>query len=172
MTVMAVRGDGTVRAGLDGTGYEIARTAGHARALRDSLARCVAAAQQAGGGRRPAGRRASVSGLNHCGRGVGQGAGIEVKDCARVSAGLVARFQGGHRQIDSEVTAARVTALSLTCMLCRNECVIHVHIYAHNGILTHALDIADDRRAAFSNVLVGKSDRSPTRCVVRVGSTA
>ena len=54
MTVMAVR-DGTVRAGLDGTGYEIARTAGHARALRDSLARCVAAAQQAGGGRRPGG---------------------------------------------------------------------------------------------------------------------
>jgi len=95
MTVMAVRGDGTVRVSLDGTGWEIDRTAGRARALRDSLARCVAAARQAGGGRRPgrAGRRASVSGLNHCGRGVGQGAGIEVKDCARVSAELVARFK-------------------------------------------------------------------------------
>jgi hypothetical protein len=49
MTVMAVRGDGTVRVGLDGTGYEIGQTAGHRRALRDSLARCVAAARQAGG---------------------------------------------------------------------------------------------------------------------------
>jgi len=94
MTVMAVRGDGTVRVGLDGTGYEIGRTAGHARALRDSLACCVAAARQAGGGRRPGReRRASVSGLNHCGRGAGQGAGIEVKDCARVPAELVARFK-------------------------------------------------------------------------------
>jgi hypothetical protein len=36
---------------------------------------------------------ASVSGLSHCGRGVGQGAGIEVNDFARVSAELVARFK-------------------------------------------------------------------------------
>jgi Lsr2 len=94
MIVMAVRGGGTVRVGLDGTGYEIGRTAGHARALRDSLARCVAAVRQAGGGKRQGReRRASASGLNHCGRGVGQSAGIEVKDCARVSAELVATFK-------------------------------------------------------------------------------
>lgn len=86
--------DGTVRVGLDGTWYEIGRTAGHARALRACLARCMAAARQAGGGRQPGQeRRASVSGLDHCGRGVGQGAGIEVKDCARVPAELVARFK-------------------------------------------------------------------------------
>jgi len=93
--VVAVRGGGTIRVGLEGPGYEIGRTAGHARALRGSLARCVAAARQAGGGMRPgrAGRRISVSGLNHCGRRVGQGAGIEVKDCARVPAELVARFK-------------------------------------------------------------------------------
>jgi hypothetical protein len=117
VTVMAVRGGGTVRVGLDGTGCEIGRTAGHARALRDRLARCVTAAGRQGGGRRPgrAGRMGSVSGLNHCGRGVGPGAGIEVKDCARVPAEVVARFKGGHRQIGSEVTATRVTALSLTC---------------------------------------------------------
>ena len=96
-TVVAVRGGGTIRVGPDGTGYEIGRTAGHARALRDSLARCVAAARQAGGGRRPGReRRASVSGLNHCGRGAGQGAGIEVKDRARVPAELVARFKAAN----------------------------------------------------------------------------
>ena len=90
---MAVRGGGTIRVGPDGTGYEIGRTAGHARALRDSLARCVAAARQAGGGRRPGReRRASVGGLNHCGRG----AGIEVKDRARVPAELVARFKAAN----------------------------------------------------------------------------
>jgi nucleoid-associated protein Lsr2 len=97
MTVMALRGDGTVCVGLDGTRYEIGRTAGHARALCDSLARCVAAARQTGGGRRPGReRRASVSGLNHCGRGAGEGAGIEVKDRARVPAELVARFKAAN----------------------------------------------------------------------------
>jgi hypothetical protein len=30
------------------------------------------------------------------------------------------------------------------------------HIYALTGIFTHELDLADDRRAAFSIVLVGK----------------
>jgi hypothetical protein len=59
MTLMAIRGEGAVRAGLDGTRYEIGLIAGHARALRDTLARCVAAGGRAGGGRRPAraGRR-------------------------------------------------------------------------------------------------------------------
>ena len=62
MTVMAVRGDGTVRVGLDGTGWEIDRTAGRARALRDSLARCVAAARQAG-------RQAAAGGRDGLGAG-------------------------------------------------------------------------------------------------------
>jgi hypothetical protein len=100
MTLMAMRAEGAVRVGLDGTGYEIGLTAGHAWALRDTLARCVAAARRAGGGRRPAraGRRASVSGLNPT--EVRQWAwqwaraqGIEVKDRGRVPAELAPRFK-------------------------------------------------------------------------------
>ena len=48
------RGGGAVRVGLDGTGYEIGLIAGYARAAPDTLARYVAAARRAGGGRRPA----------------------------------------------------------------------------------------------------------------------
>jgi hypothetical protein len=58
---------GPVRFGLDGTEYEIDLNAGHARALRDALARYVSAARRAGGGaRRPAraGRGAPGSGPN------------------------------------------------------------------------------------------------------------
>jgi hypothetical protein len=40
--------EGTVRFGLDGTEYEIDLNAGHARALRDALARYVRAARRAG----------------------------------------------------------------------------------------------------------------------------
>ena len=54
--------EGTVRFGLDGTGYEIDLNAGHARELRDALARYVDAArrvtgsaQAARGGRGPTG---------------------------------------------------------------------------------------------------------------------
>jgi hypothetical protein len=36
MTLMAVRPKRAVRVGMDGVGYEIGRTAGHARALRDT----------------------------------------------------------------------------------------------------------------------------------------
>jgi hypothetical protein len=52
MTLMAIRGEGAVRVGLDGTGYEIGLIAGHARAPPDTLARYVAAArgQAAAGG--------------------------------------------------------------------------------------------------------------------------
>ena len=55
--------EGTVRFGLDGTGYEIDLNAGHARELRDALARYVDAARRVtGSARRPArcsaGRRA------------------------------------------------------------------------------------------------------------------
>ena len=59
MTLMAIRGEGAVRVGLDGTGYEIGLIAGHARAPPDTLAPYVAAAatwlppggQAAAGGR-------------------------------------------------------------------------------------------------------------------------
>jgi len=40
--------EGTVRFGLDGSEYEIDLNAGHARALRDALARYVRAARRAG----------------------------------------------------------------------------------------------------------------------------
>jgi len=74
---------------------------GHARALRDTLARYVAAARRAGGGRRPAraGRGASVSGLNPRGSAVGQGAGYR-GERPRTGAGSAGgQVQGGHRQI-------------------------------------------------------------------------
>ena len=96
MTLMAIRGEGAVRAGLDGTGYETGLIAGHARALPDTLACCVAAARRAGGGRRPAraGRRASVSGLNPTKvRQWARAQGIEVKDRGRVPAELAPKFK-------------------------------------------------------------------------------
>ena len=47
--------EGTVRFGLDGTGYEIDLNAGHAKELRDALARYVDAARRVtGSARRPA----------------------------------------------------------------------------------------------------------------------
>ena len=95
MTLMAIRGEGAVRAGLDGTGYEIGLIAGHARALRDTLARCVAAARRAAAGGRPAlDAGASVSGLNPTEvRQWARAQGIEVKDRGRVPAELVVKFE-------------------------------------------------------------------------------
>ena len=46
--------EGTVRFGLDGTEYEIDLNAGHAKELRDALARYVDAARRIGNARRPA----------------------------------------------------------------------------------------------------------------------
>ena len=92
MTLMAVRPKRAVRVGLDGTGYEIGRTAGHARALRDTWR----AAWPPPGGRRPAqpGCRASVSGLNPTAvREWARAQGTEVKDRGRVPAERVARFK-------------------------------------------------------------------------------
>ncbi|MGH3183585.1 MAG: histone-like nucleoid-structuring protein Lsr2 [Streptosporangiaceae bacterium] len=59
--------DGAVGFGLDGTVYEIDLTAGHTRALRDTLARYVGASRRAGGGGRRsarAGRWAPASALD------------------------------------------------------------------------------------------------------------
>jgi hypothetical protein len=89
--------DGTVRFGLDGADYEIDLNAGHARALRDALARYVDAARRAGGGaRRPArgGRRASASGVDSTEvREWAKAQGIDVKDRGRVPAELVVKFK-------------------------------------------------------------------------------
>ena len=89
--------DGTVRFGLDGAEYEIDLNAGHARALRDALARYVDAARRAGGGvRRPArgGRRASASGVDSTEvREWAKAQGIDVKDRGRVPAELVIKFK-------------------------------------------------------------------------------
>ena len=90
------RSEDAVRAGLDGTGYRIGRTGGQARALPDTLARCLAAARRAGGGRRPAraGRRAPVSRLNPAeARQRARAQGIVVNDRGRVPAGLAPRFK-------------------------------------------------------------------------------
>ena len=57
--------EGTVRFGLDGAEYEIDLNAGHARALRDALARYVQAARRAGGSAR--GRPAAAAGRGRTG---------------------------------------------------------------------------------------------------------
>ena len=94
--------DGTVRFGLDGTEYEIDLTAGHARALRDVLARYVQAARRGGASaRRPArgGRRASGTGVDTTEvREWAKVQGIEVKDRGRVPAELVVKFKAANPQ--------------------------------------------------------------------------
>ena len=69
--------EGTVRFGLDGTGYEIDLNAGHARELRDALARYVDAARRVTGSARRPPRRPRAGGRSERRRGprVGQGAG-------------------------------------------------------------------------------------------------
>lgn len=65
-----------------------------ARALCDTLARCVTAAWRARRRQAPAGRRVSVSGLNPAEvRERARAQGTEVNDRGRVPAELVARFK-------------------------------------------------------------------------------
>ena len=88
--------EGTIRFGLDGTGYEIDLNAGHARELRDALTRYVDAARRvtrsarrpARGGRRPAGDLNAVEV-----REWARAQGIEVKDRGRVPADLIVKFR-------------------------------------------------------------------------------
>ena len=87
--------EGTVRFGLDGTEYEIDLNAGHARELRDALARYMGAA------RRPArgARRGSAGGLYTTEvREWAKAQGIEVKDRGRVPAELVVKFKAATGQ--------------------------------------------------------------------------
>ena len=95
--------EGTIRFGLDGAEYEIDLNAGHARELRDALARYVAAARRVGGSaaRRSArtGRRGSAGGLNTTEvREWAKAQGIEVKDRGRVPAELVVKFKAATGQ--------------------------------------------------------------------------
>lgn len=89
--------EGTVRFGLDGAEYEIDLSAEHALALRDALARYVAAARRArANGRHPArsGRSAPAGELNTADiREWARTQGIEIKDRGRVSAEVVTRFK-------------------------------------------------------------------------------
>jgi hypothetical protein len=88
--------EGTVRFGLDGTGYEIDLNAGHARELRDALARYVDAARRvSGSARRPArgGRRGPTGDLKAVEvREWARAQGIEVKDRGQVPADLIVKF--------------------------------------------------------------------------------
>ena len=89
--------ESTVRFGLDGAEYEIDLNAGHARQLRDGLARYVDAARRvSGSARRPArgSRRGPSGGVNTTEvREWARAQGIEVKDRGRVPADLVAKFK-------------------------------------------------------------------------------
>jgi len=89
--------EGTVRFGLDGTGYEIDLNTDHAQALRDALAPYISAGRRAGSAtRRPVrtGRKASANGLNSTEvREWAKAQGIEVKDRGRVPAELVVKFK-------------------------------------------------------------------------------
>ena len=89
--------EGTVRFGLDGAEYEIDLNAGHARELRDALARYVGAARRTGGAaRRPAARgsRGPANGVNSTEvREWAKSHGIEVKDRGRIPAELVVKFK-------------------------------------------------------------------------------
>ncbi len=94
----------TVRFGLDGTEFEIDLNAGHAKELRDVLARYMDAARRTGGSaRKPAhgSRRGTAGGLNTTKvREWARAQGIEVKDRGRVPAALMIKFQSATSQQD------------------------------------------------------------------------
>ena len=58
---------------------------------------------------------------------------------------------GGPREWRSPCSGSH----SFGMLICRNECFARAHIYALTGILTRARDLAGDRCAAFSILLVG-----------------
>jgi hypothetical protein len=94
--------EGTIRFGLDGTEYEIDLNAGHAKELRDVLARYVDVARRAGGSaRKPAraSRRPAAGGPDTTGvREWARAQGIEVKDRGRVPADLMVKFKSATGQ--------------------------------------------------------------------------
>jgi hypothetical protein len=94
--------EGTVRFGLDGAEYEIDLNAGHAKELRDALARYVDAGRRvSGSARKPArsGRRGPAAGPNTTEvREWARAQGIEVKDRGRVPADLMVKFKSATSQ--------------------------------------------------------------------------
>lgn len=93
--------ENTVRFGLDGAEYEIDLNAGHAKELRDALARYVDAARRVGGSTRKSARvsRGSARGLDTTEvREWARAQGIEVKDRGRVPADLVVKFRAATGQ--------------------------------------------------------------------------
>ena len=95
--------EGTVRFGLDGTGYEIDLNAQHAQALRDALSPYVKAARRGGGGAQQSARngrrKASASGLNTTEvREWAKAQGIEVKERGRIPAELVVKFKAANEK--------------------------------------------------------------------------
>lgn len=94
--------EGTVRFGLDGTEYEIDLNAGHAKELRDVVARYVDAGRRvSGNARKPArgGRRSTAGKPDTTGvREWAKAQGIEVKDRGRVSADLMVKFKAATSQ--------------------------------------------------------------------------
>ncbi|HZR49980.1 MAG TPA: Lsr2 family protein [Streptosporangiaceae bacterium] len=88
--------EGTIRFALDGTEYEIDLSANHEQALRDTLARYVAAARRDRANRRPTRpRRAASNGpvSNSEVRAWAKSQGMEVKERGRMPAELVVKFQ-------------------------------------------------------------------------------
>ena len=87
----------TVRFGLDGAEYEIDLNAGHARELRNGLARYADAGRRVSAStRRPArsGRKAQPNALNTTEvREWAKAQGIDVKDRGRIPAELVVKFK-------------------------------------------------------------------------------
>jgi hypothetical protein len=93
--------EGTVRFALDGTGYEIDLSAGHAQALRSALARYVDAARRGPGSRRPASprRKTGAGGTDSTEvRDWARSQGIDVKDRGRIPAELVVKFKAATEQ--------------------------------------------------------------------------
>jgi Lsr2 len=94
--------ESTVRFGLDGAEYEIDLNAGHAKELRDVLARYVDAARRVGGSaRKPSrgSRRGPVGGPNTIEvREWARAQGIEVKDRGRMPTDLVVKFKAATAQ--------------------------------------------------------------------------
>lgn len=94
----------TIRFSLDRADYEIDLAERNAKALRNDLAKYVAAARRSGGGRRGTGSRGRGRGGGGSGRDYDPKAvrawaasqGIEVSHRGRVPAELVARFQEAH----------------------------------------------------------------------------
>jgi hypothetical protein len=91
------KAEGTVRFGLDGTEYEIDLSAAHAKALRKTAQKYIAAGRKITRARRPGrsnSRRAANDAPNPTDvREWAKSQGMEVKDRGRVPGDLVVKFQ-------------------------------------------------------------------------------